>query len=775
MCNREPVHGSPFLLTVHAAETSAAISEVDTTYLHALAVGVPSAFTITAYDRHRNRALRGGDPFRAILRCPDGSKRQLQIDDRGDGSYRGSVQCRQTGTHYLETFLDAAPLASSPHTLVAEAGPPRARFSTARANFLARADGAWPADLAPSAADDGLVDVADGGSADLTSPRVRELVAGERAPVALIAMDSNGNPAPSSNADWHVHLKRTHVGDVLESTRPQVTPAPDGSGECVATLDVATAGEYLCHVSLRGEEVGGSPFGLTVVPSPLDVASSGVGEHGVPVATAGQEGKLTLVLRDQYGNQLLGGGERVAVQLRCPLNGLAQRAAVTDVGNGTYSVRFRPQVATPHELHAWLLPHASNANGANAEEPLPLGGMPYAVQVLPGALSCGMSGEASSSSQSANAPAAEEATGGASANVHVARVGTPSGAGAPSGALARHASGGVASPPALSVVAGSRGSVFLQLRDAHGNARPPSGEVFVSSLERPRDRNLRKLPVDEEARRHAAGATLMTASEELRRTRMDDVVSEGAVGRGGGGVGASLTAASTLMNADGAEVSDAHAEALASALRAAGSAPVTLLGEHHHPLPRPAVGASADGRVEVSFVVTRIERLLLHVAVQSRGGGHSGPIEEVPLRGSPFAIDVLPAPAAARKCEAFGDHTRAGAVRAPASFVILARDAHGNRRTTGGERFVVSFRGPCNPIARVHDRGDGTYRVTYVAAVSGACMMSVTLNKQPIQGSPFQLKVYGGRQSTAPSDAGRATPRAIERGLGSPRGLRPYK
>merc|ERR1740138_1908212 len=47
---REPVHGSPFLLTVHAAETSAAISEVDTTYLHALAVGVPSAFTITAYD-----------------------------------------------------------------------------------------------------------------------------------------------------------------------------------------------------------------------------------------------------------------------------------------------------------------------------------------------------------------------------------------------------------------------------------------------------------------------------------------------------------------------------------------------------------------------------------------------------------------------------------------------------------------------------------------------------------------------------------------------------
>ena len=50
-------------------------------------------------------------------------------------------------------------------------------------------------------------------------------------------------------------------------------------------------------------------------------------------------------------------------------------------------------------------------------------------------------------------------------------------------------------------------------------------------------------------------------------------------------------------------------------------------------------------------------------------------------------------------------------------------------------------------MARVHDRGDGTYRVTYSAAVSGTCAMAVTLGKQHIQGSPFRLTVADGHDA----------------------------
>ena len=110
---------------------------------------------------------------------------------------------------------------------------------------------------------------------------------------------------------------------------------------------------------------------------------------------------------------------------------------------------------------------------------------------------------------------------------------------------------------------------------------------------------------------------------------------------------------------------------------------------------------------------------------------------------------------------------------------MLARDAHGNRRRVGGDRFVVSFRGPCNPVARVHDRADGTYRCTYVAAVSGTCLMSVTLNRVHVQGSPFKLTVEGPGRA---APGGAATPVGVPSTrahqlradrMASPRGARP--
>ena len=93
------------MLSTHSAETSASACEVDTAQLKAVRVGVPAPFLIIAHDRHRNRALRGGDAFVAELRCPDGSRTAIPIDDAADGSYRAAVLCRQTGMHHLELTL----------------------------------------------------------------------------------------------------------------------------------------------------------------------------------------------------------------------------------------------------------------------------------------------------------------------------------------------------------------------------------------------------------------------------------------------------------------------------------------------------------------------------------------------------------------------------------------------------------------------------------------------------------------------------------------------
>jgi hypothetical protein len=58
---KEPIGGSPFTVLVQAGRALAAQSEVDTSKLLGLRVGVPAAFVVHAYDRHKNRAWRGGE------------------------------------------------------------------------------------------------------------------------------------------------------------------------------------------------------------------------------------------------------------------------------------------------------------------------------------------------------------------------------------------------------------------------------------------------------------------------------------------------------------------------------------------------------------------------------------------------------------------------------------------------------------------------------------------------------------------------------------------
>lgn len=386
----EPVYGSPFMLTVHAARTAAAACDVDASDLAGVRVSVAAPFTIIAYDRHKNRALRGGDRFRAILRPPDGGRVDVPLTDHGDGSYSGSVVPRVTGAHYLEAFLDNSPLPGCPYTISVDAGPARPMCSTARANFLRRAADSWPDDGTDDTV--GALDISDGGDPRGRPTTLRSLTAGEEATIALIAMDENGNPSYADPAEWDVVCQPLVHTQGAEVSRPRISFTQDGSDCCDAAVALPVAGRYACTVVLRGEEVNGSPFGIEVLPGPVDATRSGLGPSGLPRGCAGQEGRLLLVLRDSLGNQIRSGvGHRLAVQLRCPTNGLAQRAAVVDHGDGSYLVRFRPEVAVEHEVHAWLLQRSTTGEEA---APLPLRGSPYALRVTPGALSCGMSGEA---------------------------------------------------------------------------------------------------------------------------------------------------------------------------------------------------------------------------------------------------------------------------------------------------------------------------------------------------------------------------------------------
>ena len=75
--------------------------------------------------------------------------------------------------------------------------------------------------------------------------------------------------------------------------------------------------------------------------------------------------------------------------------------------------------------------------------------------------------------------------------------------------------------------------------------------------------------------------------------------------------------------------------------------------------------------------------------------------------------------ACAALCEVQGDHSSQGLLHAVSHFLVIVRDVHGHRIRRGGDKVRVSSRGPGPLRPSVSDVGDGSYRVSYQATLSG--------------------------------------------------------
>ncbi len=77
------------------------------------------------------------------------------------------------------------------------------------------------------------------------------------------------------------------------------------------------------------------------------------------------------------------------------------------------------------------------------------------------------------------------------------------------------------------------------------------------------------------------------------------------------------------------------------------------------------------------------------------------------------------------------------------SIVITTRDGYGNALATGGfgGQFAVVVTGGNAGNKSVVDNGDGTYSTSYLALFTGTDTVAITLGGQPIQGSPWSIKI----------------------------------
>ena len=78
---------------------------------------------------------------------------------------------------------------------------------------------------------------------------------------------------------------------------------------------------------------------------------------------------------------------------------------------------------------------------------------------------------------------------------------------------------------------------------------------------------------------------------------------------------------------------------------------------------------------------------------------------------------------------------------APCTFKITAHSADGSQRDKGGDAFFVHVRGAERVRARVADKGDGTYEISWKPTISGKYKIAVSLFGVALKGSPFVVLV----------------------------------
>ena len=106
----------------------------------------------------------------------------------------------------------------------------------------------------------------------------------------------------------------------------------------------------------------------------------------------------------------------------------------------------------------------------------------------------------------------------------------------------------------------------------------------------------------------------------------------------------------------------------------------------------------------------------------------------------PVTVEIVPGPAVASQTTA---EVRDGRRLRETVIIVEARDAFGNRVTTGGADVTAAVVDGPNEGAFifVEDREDGTYRISYLPLDTGTDTIDIRLGGAPIAGSPFDSRV----------------------------------
>ena len=162
-------------------------------------------------------------------------------------------------------------------------------------------------------------------------------------------------------------------------------------------------------------------------------------------------------------------------------------------------------------------------------------------------------------------------------------------------------------------------------------------------------------------------------------------------------------------------------------------------------------------RIRAVFNSTQVEGSVFRYAYRAHVVGAynvSVTLFGVHLSGSPVVVEIAPNIAVAAKCYVEGEGSYFGTAGIAATLVLYARDSFGNKIPYGGDVFLADVTNPSfsRTIIVPIDNLDGSYFLAFGSAVAGPHSMGITLGGKNIFGSPFTVEIMTGAMDLTKTD-----------------------
>lgn len=714
-----PISGSPFSTIVSSGAADPA--QTSATVPAAMAAGGTVSVSVLTRDGSGNSLTTGGEFVSVSVSGANASS--PVVSDNGDGTYSATYTPTVSGTDMVVVSLNGTGIGNSPFTITVNPGNAVGAFSTA---------------TVPQS----------GTSAGTTN-------------IVVQARDGFGNAVLTGGAAVDINVTGANAA------APAVTDVGDGT--YTASYTPVTAGPDQIAITLNGVSVSGSPFTSTVNAGNADAAQSSASVQASVVA--GSTSSIIVQTRDANGNALTSGGQTVVVTVA---GSNAATPAVTDNGNGTYAATYLPTNSGSDNVTVALNGVALNGSpfttAVEAGDPDPdetMATVPDGTAGNPTAISVQARDAFGNDLTTGGATLTIVVTGANNATPIVSDAGdgtysasyTPGTTGIDNVAVSMNGeplgdspftstvAPGAIDPTQSTAVVPASGSVgnattiSIQARDGNGNALTLGGANVVVTISGANSTS--PLVVDEADGTYTASyspaatgtdnVTITVNASHIDGSPFTTTVSAGAPEAsettaevpGSGTAGSNTTITVTARDENGNVLAVGGASVV-----------VSVAGVN---TANPTVTDNGDGTYSTTYIPTTSGTD--NVAITMNG---------VAIGGSPFTTVVSHG---AIDASASTATVPAGVAGAATDLTIQGRDSFGNTVLTGGATVAVSVSGANAAAPPVSDVGDGTYTASYTPTTTGSDDIVITVNGDPISGSPFGSVVAPGSAEASQTTA----------------------